>query len=357
MKMSFPLIGSLALVGTLTFVTQTAAQEAQPANAPPTAKPIQDGDWSSFNYRANGWRYNDHEQTLNPNNAKNLELKWKFPKEGSDLKVGAIHATPSVADGYVYFGTASMPKFYCVTPAGDVAWSYDLTENRRRRGRDIDDSSGHLNPQDGVYTSALVTTDAVYFGDAAGVMYCLDRVTGQEKWVVDSHAKDFPGAHKANIVMGSPTLVEDKVVFGGGGFEHAGGVVPGYECCNGRGFVIAIYGDSGQIAWKYDVGPEPEKFDPPYIEEDSRGKHVFHYGPSTSSVWSTPSYDSEMNLVFFGTDIHNSPRKPTDDDPRNYTEHSAAIIAVDASDGSEKWVSQINPRVVAMIAWSLRMGR
>jgi len=48
-------------------------------------------------------------------------------------------------------------------------------------------------------------------------------------------------------------------------------------------------------------------------------------------------------LVFFGTDIHNSPRRPTEDDPRNYTEHSAAVIAVDATDGSERWVSQVNP--------------
>ena len=345
MKLLRMLLGLLILVG------HAGAQEAQPttatdslpSNAPPTAKPVEAGDWSNYNYASNGWRYNDAEQILSPDNVKDLELKWKFPKSGSGLTCGVIHATPSVVDGYIYFGTASLPKFYCITPSGEVAWEYDLTEHRKRRGRDIDDSSGHLNPQDGVYVSALVTENGVYFGDAAGVMYCLDRVTGQEKWVVDSHAQDFPGAHKANIVMGSPTLVDDKVVFGGGAFEHAGGVVPGYKCCNGRGFVIGIYLDSGQIAWKYDVGPEPETFDPPYIEKDARGEHVFHYGPSTSSVWSPVSYNPETHLIFFGTDIHNSPRKPTADDPRNYTEHSAAVIAVDARDGSEKWVSQVNP--------------
>ena len=143
--------------------------------------------------------------------------------------------------------------------------------------------------------------------------------------------------------MGSPTLVNDTVIFGGGSFEHAGGVIPGYECCNGRGFVIAIHQSSGQIVWKYDVGPEPQKFDPPYVETDARGEHVFHYGPSTSSVWSPVSFSPDNNLVFFGTDVHNSPRKPTEDDPRNYTEHSAAVIAVDASNGSQRWVSQINP--------------
>lgn len=61
-------------------------------------------------------------------------------------------------------------------------------------------------------------------------------------------------------------------------------------------------------------------------------KHVFHYGPSTSSVWSTPSWDEESNAVFFGTDVHNSARKPSEDDARNYTEHSATVIAVNAAD-------------------------
>lgn len=45
-----------------------------------------------------------------------------------------------------------------------------------------------LTPQDGVYTSALVTDDSVYFADAAGIMYCLDRETGKESWQVNSKA-------------------------------------------------------------------------------------------------------------------------------------------------------------------------
>ncbi len=185
----------LTLLGLLIFVCHAAAQEAQPtntpSNAPPAAKPIEAGDWASYNYGANGWRYNDAELTLSPDNIKDLELKWRFPKERTELKCGVIHATPAVADGYVYFGTATAPKFYCITPAGEVAWIYDLTVHRKRRGRDIDDSGGHLNPQDGVYTSALITENAVYFGDAAGVMYCLDRVTGQEKWTVDLARRGF----------------------------------------------------------------------------------------------------------------------------------------------------------------------
>jgi glucose dehydrogenase len=70
------------------------------------------------------------------------------------------------------------------------------------------------------------------------------------------------------------------------------------------------------------------------------GERTFHYGPSTSSVWSTPSHDPDTQTIFFGTDVHNSPRQPTAEDPRNYTPHSAAVIALDAQTGEEKWVTQ-----------------
>ncbi|MBX3423136.1 MAG: PQQ-binding-like beta-propeller repeat protein [Pirellulaceae bacterium] len=327
----------------LAFGTSARSQIQDAANMRLAAKPIQPGDWASYNYSNNGWRLNDHEKQLNRQSVEQLELHWKFPAERDTEVCGVIHATPSVVDGFVYFGTATLPKFYCLAPNGEIAWVYDLSQHRENRQRLLDDSIGHLSPENGVYVSALVTEGGVYFADVAGVMYGLDRVTGRELWTVDSHAKNFPGAHQANTVMGSPMLVHDTVVFGGGAFEHAAGAMRNYECCNGRGFVIAIHQHTGRIVWKYDVGPEPERFDPPYVETDERGEHAFHYGPSTSSVWSPVSFNPESNLVFFGTDVHNSPRKPTDDDPRNYTEHSAAVIAVDATDGTQRWVSQVNP--------------
>ena len=39
--------------------------------------------------------------------------------------------------------------------------------------------------------------------------------------------------------------------------------LPKYEGCTGRGFVVALDPPSGRIAWKYNVGPKPERLDPP----------------------------------------------------------------------------------------------
>ena len=299
------------------------------------------GDWPTYNCDCNGWRFNDDERTLDVDNARELTLKWRFPRKESERKLGMVSATPSVVNGHVYFGTATLPKFYKLRPNGEVAWIYELGDEDQRQANREKESRG-LIPRGGVYSSALVTDTSVFFSDVKGVAYALDRMTGQERWKINSRAKGFPGAHQANIMMASPIEIDSKVIFAGGALEHAQPRDPNYKCCNGRGFVMAVNPKNGRIAWKYDVGPKPIKFDPPVTMKTSRGTHTFHYGPSTSSVWSTPSYDPATHTVFFGTDVHNAPRRPTADDPRLYTMHSAAVIALDARTGQEKWVTQIN---------------
>src|SRR4029077_9186980 len=94
--------------------------------------------------------------------------------------------------------------------------------------------------------------------------------------------------------------------------------------------------------------------------KDDWGERVYYYGPSTSSVWCTPSYDADSRTVFFDTYTHNAPRQPTKDDPKLYTRHSCAVIAVDSRTGEEKWVTQINPGDVwnyTMRAYDSKTGR
>ena len=296
-------------------------------------------DWTMYNYDLVGSRHNRGETALAPNNVSDLIEKWRFPAEDYQHQVGVIHATPTVVNGYVYFGTATYPAFYKLSPNGSVKWKYKIGEGSwelRQSNRET-----RFVPGVGVYNSALAIDRFVYFADANGVIYALDRKTGAEQWTVDSRSDNFPGNHPANVFLASPILADGRLIVGGGAYEHAAVLQPGYKCCRGRGCVVALDPDSGQIRWKYDVGPPPQKFDPPAKIKAAGVVRTYYYGPSTSSVWSTPSYDEATHTIFFGTDVHNAPRKPTKDDPRNYTRHSAAIIALDARDGAEKWVTQL----------------
>jgi glucose dehydrogenase len=314
-------------------------------------------DWPMYNRDVLGTRHNPAEKTLGPENVGKLVEKWRFPPADSKEKVGVVHAVVAV-NGYVYFGTETFPAFYKLTPDGKVKWVYRHKDAAKRRPHAGAPAFGL--PTAGFINAALVTGDSVYVGDAGGFIYALDRATGAERWVIDTRARPFPSAHPSNCIFAAPILAEGKVVMAGGAFEHAVAANPLNTGCTGRGFVVALDPKTGDVAWKYDVGPEPREFDTPVTIETAWGKRVFRRGPSISSVWCTPSYDAETRAVYFGTDCHNSPRQPTKDDPKLYTKHSCAVIALDARTGKEKWVTQITPDDVwnyAMPPYDPKTGR
>jgi glucose dehydrogenase len=293
-------------------------------------------DWPTYNHDFLGTRHNAGESSLKRENVGRLVEKWRFPPADSSETIGVVHATV-VVNGHVYFGTETTPTFYKLAPDGKVKWSYRPEPRSSPSGQ----SPAPGLPIAGFMNAALVTSDAVYVGEMGGMIYALDRMTGQERWKIDTRATPFPGAHSSNCVFSAPILADGFVVVAGGAYEHAVGASPQNRGCTGRGFVVALAPDSGKVAWKYDVGPEPGPLDPPVTIRYARSEKTFHFGPSTSSVWCTPSFDAESHTVFFGTDCHNSPRQPTPDDPRLSTKHSCAVIAVDSLTGGERWVTQI----------------
>jgi hypothetical protein len=238
-------------VGVLAF----AAAIQQPAKAAEQAASIASvsadpNDWPMYNHDCVGTRHNTGENTLGKENVGQLVEKWRFPTEGSNETIGVVHATV-VVNGHVYFGTETTPTFYKLTPDGKVKWAY------RPPSRPLLAAISFGLPTAGIINAALVTNDMVYFGDMGGVIYALDRATGNERWKVDTRAEPFPGAHSSNCVFSSPILAEGLVVVGGGAFEHAVAATPWNRGCTGRGFVVALEPGNGKVVWKYDVGPEP----------------------------------------------------------------------------------------------------
>jgi polyvinyl alcohol dehydrogenase (cytochrome) len=297
-------------------------------------------DWPMYNHDVIGTRHNPAETALDGSTARGLLEKWRFPAKGSNQEIGVIHATPVVVNGYVYFGTTTDPTFYKLTPDGRVRWSY------RRAGVRGGTAVGKTRFQpsnDGIMGSALVTDDTVYFADTGGWIYALDRFTGVERWKRSARANHFPGAHPINVFFAGPFVARGKLIVAGGSLEQVISASPFYKGNSGRGFVAALEPKTGDVIWKYDVGPKPEALNPPITIKDSFGSHTFYFGPATSSVWSTPSFDAETGTIFFGTDVNTAPRRPSTKDPRAYTRESCAIIAIDVDKGTEKWVTQINP--------------
>jgi outer membrane protein assembly factor BamB len=317
------------------------------AEAQQRTQQISSADWPMYNHDLAGWRFNPAEKTLGTANVGKLVEKWRFPAANSKETIGVVHATPTVVAGEVYFGTATFPAFYKLAPDGTLRWFY---RNPIRQavlppndGAPITEKLRGAASEAGIFSSALVADGSVYFADTGGGIYCLDTETGHERWKVDTRAAEFPDAHWNNLLMASPILADGKGIFGGGTLEQLFAGTKQYAGSTGRGFLVALDPKNGKIIWKYDVGPKPQKLDPPVVVKGEWGECKWEFGPATSSVWCTPSYDAESNTIFFGTDVNTSPRQPTKDNPALYTQDSCAICAVDAATGKRKWNTQINP--------------
>jgi polyvinyl alcohol dehydrogenase (cytochrome) len=204
------------------------------ADAGAADQPIDERDWPMYNHDVIGTRHNRGERDLDRVTARGLEEKWRFPASGSAEKIGVIHVTPVVVNGYVYFGTATDPAFYKLTPDGKVRWSY---RRAGAGGRSLIGKNRFQPSDSGILTTALVTDDMVYFADTGGFICALDRATGSERWKLNSRGPEFPGAHPINVFFAGPFVAHGQLIVAGGALEQVISASPFYMGNNGRGFV------------------------------------------------------------------------------------------------------------------------
>ena len=120
-----------------------------------------------------------------------------------------------------------------------------------------------------------------------------------------------------------PLMAGTTVVVGGRVADNVQTDMPGGVI---RGFDVV----SGNMRWAFDPGNPEERAGP------GAGRS---YVRSTPNAWAPMSYDSQRNTVFIpmggpSTDLYGAERTPLD-----HT-YGAAVLAVDATTGNEKWVFQ-----------------
>lgn len=162
--------------------------------------------------------------------ADDAELQWKFSNQGNtavksgqkdaaeqDFAAGAIHTSPTVADGIVFFGSRDANLYALDAQTGQEKWRFTMPEGSW------------------VASSTAVVDDMVYVGgaDSRG-LYALDAATGQVRW------KQLTGKN----VFSSP-IVADGLVYVATGSPVA---VPGSE--PGDEYVTAFEAVTGKEVWK-----------------------------------------------------------------------------------------------------------
>ena len=275
--------------------------EAPMAGRCAAASPPLSLDGPSFNgWGANieNWRFQP-DPGLTAADLSRLELQWAFGVPGAILMFGQ----PTVAAGRVFIGGQNGHVYALDMHTGCYYWDYR--------------ASG------GVRTAITVASVGgrivALFGDRRGHAYCVDAATGETIWKVT------PDDEAGAAITGAPVLFENRlfvpIVNNDGGASGN----PSYECCKGRGAVVALDVATGAVVWTTYMTPEAAP-----QSRNAIGTQL--YGPSGASVWLAPTIDAGKRVLFVGTgDNHSAPA----------TETSDAVLALKLDDGEIVWSKQL----------------
>jgi polyvinyl alcohol dehydrogenase (cytochrome) len=273
---------AMTLMASLLLLATIGGSVAVRADSPKSADA---NDWPTFNHDVEGTRYNAAEHTLKKSNVGGLQVLWQFPTPAP------VSGTPIVVNDTIYAGDMS-GAFYALDRDGALLWSTQLAGS--------------------ITASALMAGKVVVIGDIAGNVYGLDRDDGAIEWQMR------PDPHPLASIWGSPTKIGKYVALGVASNEEGAAADPTYPCCSTRGSLVMLDPETGTIVWRTFTITDAE----------------LAAGASGSSIWSTPTYDSALKLIYVTTG--NNFSQPT-------TDTSDAIMAFDADTGAIVWTNQRFP--------------
>ena len=222
-----------------------------------------DGDWLTWRRTHASDGYSPLKQ-VNRSNVKRLSTAWAYT-----LPIGGNEATPLIHDGVLF--VASGPAVTALdATTGDLLWQY----------------MRQLPPALNQGRTAIIKNIALY-GDrifaptADGHIVALEARTGKLIW---DHQVLGEAETKARLTLnGGPIVAKGKVIMGATGCQtYPGGC-----------FIFGLDAQTGEESWRFHT-----------VDQSAPGQDSWNgaevdrrYG---GSVWTSGSYDPELNLVYFG---------------------------------------------------------
>ena len=259
--------------------------------------------WVTYGRNYGAWRYMPDDQ-INRETVANLRPVWI---KQTGVTGGAFEVTALVNDGRMYLTTANSHLIVVDPLTGTELWRYD------HEFENVDLCCGPHNRGVALYE------DKVFWGTLDAHLLAFDAASGIQLWdaEVGDHRESFS-------VTGAPLVVKDMILLGFGGGEF--GI---------RWYIDAYDVNTGELRWRFYTPAGPEDPNNATWEGDS-------WQTGGGPTWVTGTYDSELNLVFWGTgnpwpDLNNAVR-------RGDNLYTNSVVALNADDGELVWYHQTSPR-------------
>jgi alcohol dehydrogenase (cytochrome c) len=214
------------------------------------------GDWLT-------WRRGFDYQGFSPlkqitkANVNNLRVAWTWT-----LSPGSNEATPIVHDGVMFVHSPGDKLQAIDAVTGDLLWQY---------ARVLPPGVNAGNKR-----AISIYGNKVYLGTSDVHVVALDVKTGRVIW-------DEPLAEERGFgLSGGPLVAKGKVMIGTSGRV------------GGKNYIVALDAETGSLAWRFNTIAQPgepggDTWNDHTAEERNGG-----------SVWIAGSYDSALNLAYFG---------------------------------------------------------
>ncbi len=250
---------------------------------------------------------------ITPANVKNLNLEWVYQA----AVTGSWQPTPLVVDGIMYLTQRPNDVIAMDATSGRVFWTY------RHTNEAVIACCGSNN------RGVAILGELLYMGTLDGHLVAIEARSGRQVW--KTRVADSKQGYSITV---SPLALKDRVVIGVGGGEY--GI---------RGFISSYDAQTGKELWRFDTIPGPgepghETWEacPPNPTTYCDPEAWKHGG---ASIWVTGSFDSDLNLTYWGTGNagpdYNADQRPGDN------LYTASVVALDADTGKLRWHYQFTP--------------
>jgi len=301
---------SLAAAAPATAAPADSVATAAPAAPERPFRPVTDAmlkspdaaDWLSWRRTLDDWGYSPLKQ-ITPKNAKGLRLVWtRF------MPNGLFEATPLVHDGIMY-----IPEPRDRIEAVDAATGAPIWQFERKYAEGFKGG--------GTKRNIAIFGDTLIGSSADGFVYAVDARTGKQVW--EAQVTDYK-TQPVNVSSG-PIIAGGKVISG-----RACSVAAGPDGC----VMVANDALTGKELWRTHTMPKPGEPGDETWGGTPWEKRV------TIGTWMPPSYDPELNLIYFGTSVSSpTPKFMVAGNDKKYL-YLTSTLALNADTGKIVWYYQ-----------------